>query len=300
MRSEFLCRFADKSTYFFSIICNFIAFSIIYFYLCTRINEGSMKKRTSTTKYLTNLQASAAPFPLGRGRGWLFCIMSFLAIVCCPAASAQSTHWLVEAESPQTRILLRADTLDITSPQGLSLWWDQPVAAPCVIEYRACVVMEGGPFDRLSDLNCFWMASEPAELTLSPLRGIDQRRGRFPESYRLQCYYLGYGGNHNTTTRFRRYDADTLAVADPSRRPAILQEYTDSAHLLRPNHWYDIRIEVTPEDTAARVRYSIDGTLLVDYLDPHPLLRGWFAFRTPWSHTRLTAFRISPAPTTRQ
>jgi hypothetical protein len=31
----------------------------------------------------------------------------------------------------------------------------------------------------------------------------------------------------------------------------------------------------------------------VDYRDPTPLLRGWFAFRTTWSHTRLTAFRIS-------
>ena len=249
-----------------------------------------------------------------------------IAAVSCQTASAQGTHWLIEAESPQTRILLRGDTLDITSPQGLSLWWDQPIVAPCTIEYRACVVMEGGPCDRLSDLNCFWMASEPAAhhsvpasklsneenpdpasvpgqarrqesaRSLSPLRGIAQRRGRFLQSYRLQCYYLGYGGNHNTTTRFRRYDADTLAIADPDRRPAILREYTDSAHLLRPNHWYDVRIEVTPEGSSARVRYSIDGTQLVDYLDPHPLLRGWFAFRTTWSHTRLTAFRITSAP----
>ena len=213
------------------------------------------------------------------------CAVWLVEIVCSTTASAQSTHWLIEAESPQTRILLRADTLDITSPQGLSLWWDQPVAAPCTITYRACVVMEGGPYDRLSDLNCFWMASEPAEHALSPLRGIDQRRGRFPESYRLQCYYLGYGGNHNTTTRFRRYNAVMLAVAYPSHRPPNLQEY---------------RIEVTPEGSAARVRYSIDSTLLVDYLDPHPLLRGWFAFRTTWSHTRLTAFRITPATTIRQ
>ncbi len=249
-----------------------------------------------------------------------------IAALCYQTASAQGIHWLIEAESPQTRILLRGDTLDITSPQGLSLWWDQPIVAPCTIEYRACVVAEGGPCDRLSDLNCFWMASEPAAhssvhegkttrednplqasssvqapqpesaRSLSPLRGIAQRRGRFLQSYRLQCYYLGYGGNHNTTTRFRRYNADTLAIADPDRRPAILREYTDSAHLLRPNHWYDVRIEVTPEGSAARVRYSINGTQLVDYLDPHPLLSGWFAFRTTWSHTRLTAFRITSAP----
>ncbi len=191
---------------------------------------------------------------------------------------AQSTHWRVAAESPLTRILLRGDTLDITSPKGLSLWWDRPLEAPCTIQYRACVVVEGGPCDRLSDLNCFWMADQ-----LLP-------DGRFLENYRLQCYYLGYGGNYNTTTRFRRYDGDTLAVTDATRRPPVLVEYTDSAHLLRPNHWYDVRIDVSAE---GRTRYYLDDTLLVDYLDAKPLRRGWFAFRTTWSHTRLTAFRIT-------
>lgn len=205
----------------------------------------------------------------------------FFTVLCLTFHSfAQSTHWRIEAESPLTRILQRGDTLDITSPKGLSLWWDEPMQAPCTISYQACVVMEGGPCDRLSDLNCFWMASEP-------LKGISQRGGRFMESYSLQCYYLGYGGNYNTTTRFRRYDGDTLAITDETRRPPILKEYTDSAHLLKPNHWYTIRIEIL---TNGHTRYFIDDELLVDYLDPQPLQRGWFAFRTTWSHTRLTGF----------
>ncbi len=138
------------------------------------------------------------------------------------------------------------------------------------------------------------MASEGAAQTetASPLHGMAQRNGRFRESYRLKCYYLGFGGNYNTTTRFRRYDGDSLAVADESRRPAILREYTDSAHLLQPNHWYDICIEVIPIATGARIRYTIDGYTLVDYIDTHPLLRGWFAFRTTWSHTRLTGVHV--------
>ncbi len=206
-------------------------------------------------------------------------------------AAAQGTHWCIEAESPQTRIVLRDDTLDIISPKGLSLWWDEPIEAPCTIAYRANVVMEGGPCDRLSDLNCFWMASESRQS--SPLRNISQRGGRFTESYRLQCYYLGYGGNYNSTTRFRRYDGDTLAISLPDHRPAILCEYTDSAHLLRPNHWYSVRLEVQPDGAAAHVRYYIDDELLVDYIDPQPLLYGWFAFRTTWSHTRLTGFSIT-------
>ena len=221
------------------------------------------------------------------------------------AVGNAQTHWRIEAESASTRVLLRGDTLDITSPQGLSLWWDEPLKAPCVIEYRACVVEDGGPCDRVSDLNCLWMASEAGEEGMknegmkneewgmksggSPLRGIAQRGGRFLESYRLQCYYLGYGGNYNSTTRFRRYDADTLAITDASRRPAILKEYTDTAHLLRGNHWYAIRIEVDGEGCT---RYNIDGEVLVEYNDPKPLREGWFAFRTTWSHTRLTGFSV--------
>lgn len=225
-------------------------------------------------------------------------ITYLIFLVTAATQQAVSNHWRIEAESPQTQVMLQDDTLDLIAPKGLSLWWDEPMQAPCSIAYRACVVMEGGPFDRLSDLNCFWMATLPSPVqrsmfnvprSTSPLSAISQRGGRFVESYRLQCYYLGFGGNYNSTTRFRRYDGDTLAINDPAHRPPILKEYTDSAHLLQPNHWYAVRIEVTAD---GRTRYYIDDELLVDYLDPSPLPYGWFAFRTTWSHTRLTAFRI--------
>ncbi|MBR0272908.1 MAG: tRNA-dihydrouridine synthase family protein [Bacteroidaceae bacterium] len=221
-------------------------------------------------------------------RGLLHQLLFFTFLFFSFHSFAQSTPWRIEAESPESRVLWRNDTLDITAPKGLSLWWRKPLTAPCTISYRACVVMEGGPCDRLSDLNCFWMASLPSAnegKEQSPFPG----GGAFVEYYRLQCYYLGYGGNHNTTTRFRRYDGDTLAVTDPSHRPPILKQYTDSAHLLKPNHWYSIRIHVTAD---GRTRYFIDDELLVDYQDPSPLLHGHFAFRTTWSHTRLTAVRI--------
>lgn len=217
------------------------------------------------------------------------CYLFFLFSVPCMA------HWRIEAESEATRVLLRGDTLDITSPKGLSLWWEEPIAAPCTIQYHACVVVEGGPCDRLSDLNCFWMASLPvrgkADAHLPWVGG--EATGRFVDSYRLQCYYLGFGGNHNTTTRFRRYDGDTLAITDEAHRPPILKEYTDAAHLLKPNHWYSVRIEV---HTDGRTCYYIDDELLVDYLDPSPLTNGWFAFRTTWSHTRLTGFSVKALP----
>ena len=40
------------------------------------------------------------------------------------------------------------------------------------------------------------------------------------------------------------------------------------------------------------VRYYINEELLFEYADPQPLVRGWFGFRTTWSHCRLRNFRV--------
>lgn len=87
------------------------------------------------------------------------------------------------------------------------------------IEYDACVAVEGKPDDRLSDLNCFWMASDPKASDI--WKRMNWRNGVFVNCYSLQLYYLGYGGNYNSTTRFRRYDGNEAAVTDEKVRPAI-------------------------------------------------------------------------------
>ena len=121
---------------------------------------------------------------------------------------------------------------------------------------------------------------DPAVDDGNVLARLSERNGVFKNASTLQLYYLGYGGNSNTTTRFRRYNGQP--------QPPLIQEYTDAAHLLRPNHWYRIRIEATP----SRTRYYIDEELLIDYADPQPLLRGWFGFRTTWSHSIVRHFRV--------
>ena len=105
------------------------------------------------------------------------------------------------------------------------------------------------------------------------------RNGIFLNCYSLQLYYMGYGGNHNSTTRFRRYDGNEAAVTNAKARPAILKEYTDADHLLEANKWYHIKI--TNENN--RVSYYINGVRLVDFRDAEPLTEGWFGFRTTLS-----------------
>ncbi len=193
-------------------------------------------------------------------------------------------YWKVESESPDYKVTFRGDTAEIFSPKGLTLWRKEKMSGKVTIEYDACVVVEKEG-DRLSDLNCFWMASDP-QYPDNLWKREKWRSGIFLNCYSLQLYYLGYGGNHNSTTRFRRYDGNEAGITDANARPAILKEYTDEDHLLKANHWYHIKI--TNENN--KVSYYIDGKRLVDFRDAAPLTEGWFGFRTTLSRTRITNF----------
>ncbi len=195
-------------------------------------------------------------------------------------------YWTVESESKDYRVTFLGDTCELLAPKGLTLWRKQAMTTDMVVEYDAQVVDEGQPGDRVSDLNIFWLASDPRHKDIWSRQ--EWRQGIFVRCYTLQMYYLGYGGNYNSTTRFRRYDGDERGVDSVAYRPAILKEYTDGNHLLKANHWYHVKIE----STGGRTRFYMDGQLLVDYLDPTPLRRGWFGFRTTLSRTRITNFQI--------
>ena len=234
-------------------------------------------RRRSETEHSTAYMVARFAMGTYKMRG-LFLPLLFLPFLLCPAL-AQQSPWEIEAESASTHVLLFADSVEIKTSAGLTLWWRWPMSVPFTLEYEAMVCQRDST-DRLSDLNCFWLATDPTVPDGSPLQRIGERNGVFAQAATLRLYYLGYGGNWNTTTRFRRYHARP--------QPPLLREYTDSAHLLRPNHWYRIRIEAT----AQRTRYYIDGELLVDYADPEPLQRGWFGFRTTWSHCLLRHFRV--------
>lgn len=215
-------------------------------------------------------------------------IMIMLTTIFCHDIKAQ--EWKVETESPEATVTWKNGTCDIFAPKGLTLWFDHRMEGNTVIEYEAMIVADKRlravipsstnpkPQPRISDLNCFWMADKCGGCG-----------GRFLDNYALSLYYMGYGGNYNTTTRFRRYNGDARGVTDAEYRPRILKEYTDEAHLLKANHWYKIRLE----QIDGRVRYYSDGELLVDYVDPQPMTSGYFGFRTTFAHARLRNFRFS-------
>ena len=191
--------------------------------------------------------------------------------------------WRAEAEDAASSVVWKSGVATIVAPKGLTLWCEQKMEGNVVVEYEARIVADKRFKDdqghvRVSDMNCFWMASQ-----------CGGYGGRFVDNYALQTYYVGFGGNWNTTTRFRRYTGDMRGVDSMEYRPKVLKEYTDKAHLLEGNRWYKIRLE----QKDGHARYYIDGELLVDYVDPKPLREGYFGFRTTMAVAQLRNFRYT-------
>lgn len=143
-----------------------------------------------------------------------------------------------------------------------------------VITYDVTVIDEGGAYDRVSDLNAFWMATD----SLSP--NSMKRDGKFGSYDNLNLYYAGVGGHYNTFTRFRKYNG----IEDKS----ILKEYSDKEHLLIGNTSYLVKIIVNN----GRIQYFLNGELYWDFQDEKPYKEGFFGFRTSKSHQQFDNFKI--------
>ncbi|MCT8003815.1 DUF6250 domain-containing protein [Sphingomonas sanguinis] len=187
-------------------------------------------------------------------------------------------QWGVEAEEP-AQVTATDGVLDIVAPAGLTLWFRPVLSGAVAVEYDVQAVQAGGPHDRVSDVNCFWMARDPAAVDGDVL--ARPRPGRFEDYDGLETYYASIGGNANTTTRFRRY------VGRAGDRP-LLSENDRRAPLLVPNAWQRLRVRAQGE----AIRLDRNGVSLFEYHDPAPYTRGRFALRTTASHLRVRNFAV--------
>jgi len=188
-------------------------------------------------------------------------------------------QWHVEPEKPGV-ISAAGGVLDIDVPAGVTVWFKPRLEGPVAIEFDATAVSAGGANDQVSDLNVFWMA-----------RNVDGREpvyalvrsGKFDEYNALLTYYVGLGGNRNTTTRFRRY------IGDPILRPLRPgYDLADDPYMLVPNKRQTIRLVANGKI----IEYWRDGTRIFHMEDDSPYENGWFAFRTTYSHLRIERFRV--------
>ena len=189
------------------------------------------------------------------------------------------SRWSVELEKPGV-VQANNGILTLDVPAGCTVWFRPLLRGPVRIEYEAAMIQRGGHNDRVSDLNGFWMATDAR----SPSNLFATRRsGKFADYNQLRAYYVGQGGNANTTTRFRRY------IGDPDLRPLLPEHDLSSPDvLLRAGVWQAIRIVASGN----RIQYFNNGRPIFDFHDPDPYTRGHFGFRTTFSHVEIRSFRV--------
>jgi len=189
-------------------------------------------------------------------------------------------NWVVEQNSGTVKVV--KGQLEIDDGGGATVWYRQKLKGPVRIEYDVVMVEEGGRNDRVSDLNCFWMAVDPRHPD-NLFREGHGRKGVFKHYHHLRLYYVGYGGHDNTRIRFRRYKGTGERPLDPEH---------DLKGGSEPNQRIRIRLEADGE----RIRYVYNGKLVYDIQDPDPYREGWFAFRTVRNRMRVDNFRVFTRP----
>ena len=189
------------------------------------------------------------------------------------------SDWSAELAEGGT-VAARDGKLVIDVPAGCTVWFKPRIEGPVMIEYEATVVAKDGKNDRVSDLNCFWMASDarsPDDLFAT------QRSGKFEDYHQLRAYYVGLGGNTNTTTRFRRY------IGDAELRPLLPEhDLREPPDLITANQPQTIRLVACGK----LIQYWRDGRKLFEMIDDEPYDAGHFGFRTVTNHMEIRRFRV--------
>ncbi len=184
-------------------------------------------------------------------------------------------NWTAEFEDPLNSSIHIIDSkLDISSSKGATVWFNEKLSGNIMITYNVTVIDSGGINDRVSDLNAFWMATDPASINLFT------RNGNFASYDNLNLYYAGVGGHDNKYSRFRKYYSN-------GDKP-VLKEYTDNEHLLIGNKLYSVKIVVQN----GQVQYFLNDVLFWEFQDENPLKEGYFGFRTTISHEQIDNFRV--------
>jgi hypothetical protein len=90
---------------------------------------------------------------------WPAMLMVPLLLLPLAAHAAPPKGWVVEAEDPAATVNETHGVIDIDSAKGITLWSPQRLSGPTAIRFDA-MAAAGGPNDKVSDLNAFWMATE--------------------------------------------------------------------------------------------------------------------------------------------
>jgi hypothetical protein len=183
--------------------------------------------------------------------------------------------WAVELEQKgKALVSVESGKLVLDTKGGVTVWLKQKLKGNYKISYKRKVIMEGGENDRLSDLNQFWLAEDLHNANLFT------RKGKFEEYDSLRLYYVGMGGNYNSTTRFRKYQGNGERT--------LLAEKNEPATLLVANKAYQIEIIVQDHTTS----FWVDGQCLFIQTDTNLPKEGYFGFRSTYARQAIWDFCV--------
>lgn len=190
-------------------------------------------------------------------------------------------NWIIE-QQPNGKVNVENGKMEIVDAKGCTVWFKNLLEGNLKIEYDVVVINQNGPFDRVSDLNCFWMANDPNNPD-DFFKESKQRAGHFPNYHHLKLYYVGYGGHNNSKTRFRRYDGNL-------DRPLLPEhDLSEKKYLIVANKKMHIEILVKDNCTS----FKRDGEVILEMNDSSPYTSGYFGFRTVENHMKVENFKIT-------
>ena len=196
--------------------------------------------------------------------------------------SGDLSNWIPQLEMDDSFVSIKNGKLDVDTKRGCTVWFDKQLTGPLVIEYDAVVIDKGGVHDRVSDLNCFWMASDPKNPN-DFHANIDKQNGGLGDYNHLSLYYVGFGGRNNSTTRLRRYPGD-------GTRPMLPEhDLRDSKYLLTGGNLVN-HIKII--SYGGIIQFYRNNQLIFDFYDHDPLLSGYYGLRTTMNHVSLDHFKV--------
>lgn len=191
-------------------------------------------------------------------------------------------YWQAQNEIAGSLVEIKNDKMEITAKRGCTVWFTEFLEGPIMIEYDAVMIDKGGQLDRVSDLNCFFMATDPNDSSGSFINE-NELSGGLGAYNKLKLYYIGQGGRKNTTTRLRRYPGT-------GERPMLPKhDLRDKKFMLTGNSMNHIKIIVYNNI----IQYYRNNQLIFNYNDPKPLSSGYFGFRTTINHMTIDDFKVS-------
>jgi rhamnogalacturonan endolyase len=166
------------------------------------------------------------------------------------------------------------DGLQIQTINPDTIWLNRKLTAPCTISFDAFVYpASGGNNANVADVDFYFMvqgAAAPTTVTYASM-------------LTLNGYQVGFGSNLNTTTRLRKLPGDGTA-------PTPLLDHRERAFLLKPKVTYHLVVAIAADGT---IDVTSNGASFFHYVDPTPLLSGWFGFWTINSHLAFHNFLVT-------